>query len=99
MPSFGENKPLLTWAPSVSREVIHMGRGRPPRCRFCGSVRSVGKGVRRTKTMGNRRIRRCKDCGRKFTPKHQKPVEIPRQDDPADEGNEMTELPPPPVWE
>ena len=48
--------------------------GRPFKC-DCGSTNNVSKGVRRTKTMGIRRIRLCKDCGRKFTPKSQKPKE------------------------
>jgi transposase-like protein len=47
--------------------------GRPHTCPYCGQVgRSVSKGVRRTKTMGDRRIRCCKACNRKFTPKNQK---------------------------
>ena len=50
-----------------------MPRGRPPVCIHCGSHESVSKGVRRTKQMGIRRIRRCKKCGRKFTPRNQKP--------------------------
>ena len=45
--------------------------GRPYKCE-CGSTDTVSKGVRRTKTMGDRRIRLCKACGRKFTPKNQK---------------------------
>ena len=53
-----------------------MPRGRPPVCPNCGSNRSQKKGVRKTKTMGARRIRLCKSCGRKFTPKNQKPVEV-----------------------
>lgn len=48
-----------------------MGRGRPPQCVHCGSTDSISKGVRRTKTMGERRLRVCKGCGRKFTPRHQ----------------------------
>jgi hypothetical protein len=32
----------------------------------------VAKGFRKTKTMGVRQIRRCRSCGRKFTPKYQK---------------------------
>lgn len=52
--------------------------GRPYKCPSCGeSGRSVSKGVRRTKTQGDRRIRLCKACGRKFTPKNQKPGESP----------------------
>jgi hypothetical protein len=38
---------------------------------LCGQSTSISKGVRRTKTMGNRRIRLCKASRRKFTPKHQ----------------------------
>jgi hypothetical protein len=49
-----------------------MERGRPPVCIHCGSTHSVRKGHRRTKAMGIRQIRRCKDCGRKFTPRNQK---------------------------
>jgi len=48
--------------------------GRPHVCPFCGAGKSVSKGVRKTKTMGDRRIRLCKACGRKFTPKSQKPM-------------------------
>lgn|GEM_PF-1115008 len=46
--------------------------GRPYKCPYCQESESVGKGVRKTKTMGDRRIRLCKGCGRKFTPKNQK---------------------------
>lgn len=53
-----------------------MERGRPVKCPFCAVAgRSVKKGHRRTKTMGKRRIRLCRACGKKFTPKNQKPVE------------------------
>lgn len=48
--------------------------GRPHKCPYCGSTETVSKGVRRTKTMGRRRIRRCRACKRKFTPKHQQPI-------------------------
>lgn len=50
--------------------------GRPYKCPYCGESDTVSKGVRRTKTMGERRIRRCTACKRKFTPKNQKPGEI-----------------------
>lgn len=50
-----------------------MTRGRPPVCIHCGSSRSVRKGLRRTKQLGLRQIRMCKDCQRKFTPRHQGP--------------------------
>jgi len=50
--------------------------GRPHTCPYCRAVgKSVSKGVRRTKTMGDRRIRFCKACKRKFTPKNQKQVD------------------------
>ena len=50
-----------------------MPRGRPFKCPYgCGSTNTVSKGIRRTKTMGLRRIRLCKNCGRKFTPRKQK---------------------------
>lgn len=49
---------------------------RPFKCPYCGvQGSSVSKGVRRTKTMGDRRVRLCKACGRKFTPKNQKTAE------------------------
>lgn len=48
--------------------------GRPHVCPYCGANKSVSKGVRKTKTMGDRCIRLCKACGRKFTPKNQKPT-------------------------
>lgn len=47
---------------------------RPFKCP-CGATNSVAKGYRRTKTMGRRRIRLCKTCGKKFTPKNQKAIE------------------------
>ncbi len=51
-----------------------MALGRPFKCPYenCGSVNTVQKGVRKTRTMGKRKIRLCKDCGRRFTPKKQK---------------------------
>ena len=49
--------------------------GRPHACPYCKSTETVSKGVRKTKTMGARRIRRCRKCGRKFTPRYQRPVE------------------------
>jgi hypothetical protein len=48
--------------------------GRPYKCP-CGSSNNTSKGVRKTKTMGVRRIRLCKDCGKKFTPRNQKVAE------------------------
>jgi hypothetical protein len=65
---------LYTCVPHTSLEVMYMARGRPPVCIHCGSHRSISKGKRRTKTLGDRRLRVCKDCGRKFTPRHQKPL-------------------------
>lgn len=47
--------------------------GRPFKCP-CGSTDTVSKGIRRNKTVGDRRVRRCKACGRKFTPKNQPPL-------------------------
>lgn len=47
--------------------------GRPHKCPYCGeSGKSTSKGIRKTKTLGNRMIRFCKACKRKFTPKNQK---------------------------
>jgi len=49
--------------------------GRPFKCPYCESTDTVGKGHRKTKTLGPRSIRRCKACKRKFTPKNQKPAD------------------------
>ena len=49
--------------------------GRPHMCPYCRATRTVSKGVRKTQTMGDRRIRLCKACGRKFTPKKKKTAE------------------------
>ena len=49
--------------------------GRPHKCPWCQTPgKSVSKGVRKTKTMGDRRIRLCKVCGKKFTPRNQQPM-------------------------
>jgi hypothetical protein len=55
-----------------------MPRGRPHKCPYdgCGSTTTVSKGARITKSMGVRKIRLCKSCGRKFTPKNQKPEQV-----------------------
>lgn len=45
---------------------------RPYKCPYCGNQDTVSKGRRRTKTMGDRCIRLCKACRRKFTPRSQK---------------------------
>ena len=44
-----------------------MTRGRPVKCPYCGSAKSVSKGFRKTATMGPRKLRMCKDCKRRFT--------------------------------
>lgn len=54
--------------------------GRPHKCPYCESTETVSKGARKTKTLGDRKIRRCKACRRKFTPKNQPtadPLEAP----------------------
>jgi len=55
-----------------------MPRGRPHKCPYagCDSTNTVSKGSRKTKSMGVRKIRLCKGCGRKFTPKNQKANQI-----------------------
>jgi len=66
--------------------------GRPHTCPYCGQIgKSVSKGVRKTKTMGDRRIRFCKACKRKFTPRNQKVVEPLRQE--AESGAESASRP------
>ena len=42
-------------------------RGRKSRCLYCRSSRTIAKGSRKTATLGERRLRVCKDCRRKFT--------------------------------
>jgi len=75
----------------MSREVMFMAKGRPFKCPYgCGSTNTVSKGVRKTKTMGLRRIRLCKNCGRKFTPKNQKSVQ-PTEEKNIDTGVEPDE--------
>lgn len=74
---------------------------RPFKCPFCGATDSVSKGVRKTKTMGIRRIRLCNACGRKFTPKSQKPGEPPNQEaeecvEPSAEPQKEVRAPPEP---
>lgn len=63
----------------MSREVMTMARGRPAKCPYCGG-NSINKGFRNTKTMGKRRIKLCKACRRKFTPKNQKPSELTEEE-------------------
>ena len=64
----------------MSREVINMARGRPAKCPYCGGS-SINKGFRKTKTMGKRRIKLCKACRRKFTPKNQSVPEAQAESD------------------
>lgn len=40
--------------------------GRPHKCPYCGATRNTGKGYRYNKS-GKVRIRKCKDCGRRWT--------------------------------
>ena len=75
----------------MSREVINMPRGRPAKCPYCGGS-SINKGFRKTKTMGKRRIKLCKDCRRKFTPKNQKLVQ-PTEKTPIEDGDDPEEAP------
>jgi len=57
-----------------------MARGRPAKCPYCGGS-SINKGFRKTKTMGKRRIKLCKACRRKFTPKNQSMPEAQAESD------------------
>jgi DNA-directed RNA polymerase subunit RPC12/RpoP len=45
--------------------------GRRHKCPYCKATETTSKGARRTKTLGVRRIYRCKACKRRFTPKQQ----------------------------
>lgn len=51
--------------------------GRSYVCPYCAASgpQTIAKGFRKTKTIGLRRVRFCKACKRKFTPKHQPPVQ------------------------
>jgi len=80
--------------------------GRPHKCPYCGQSKSISKGVRRTKTMGDRRIRLCKACRRKFTPKYQqgpertsedenKDVSVVQESDPLNEVSAPVDMPSP----
>jgi hypothetical protein len=68
-----------------------MPRGRPVKCIHCGGTDTTGKGARKTKTMGIRKIRRCRSCGRRFTPKNQKPVQYGSTEAPQAETTESSE--------
>lgn len=46
-------------------------------CPYCGSERTTKKGLRRTKTIGVRIIRRCKACSRKYTVGHETETPAP----------------------
>ena len=52
---------------------------RPHKCPYCGLTDTCSKGWRRTKTIGMQRVRLCKACKRKFTPKNQKPAEAEQE--------------------
>ena len=77
--------------------------GRPHKCPYCGQSRSISKGIRRTKTMGDRCIRLCKACRRKFTPKCQPERDVPNAEteivpetpSQPDEGFRPVEMPTP----
>jgi len=43
-----------------------MGRGRPHKCPYCDATKSVAKGFRYNQA-GKVRLRRCKECGRRWT--------------------------------
>ena len=58
-----------------------MPRGRPHSCPYCNSTKTICKGWRITKYQGKRRIKLCKSCSRKFTPKNQKPIEPTEEKD------------------
>jgi len=68
-----------------------MPRGRPVKCIHCGSTDTTSKGARKTKTMGIRKIRRCKSCGRRFTPRNQKPIPYEGSEAPQAERKESVE--------
>ena len=43
--------------------------GRPHKCPYCSGIATTWKGYRTVKT-GKVRLRRCRDCGRKWTTKN-----------------------------
>ena len=70
--------------------------GRSYVCPFCAASgpSTIAKGYRKTKTIGLRRVRYCKACQRKFTPKHQPEISIePAADQSADVRNGDVRLP------
>ena len=80
--------------------------GRPHKCPYCGQSTSISKGVRRTKTLGDRCIRLCKACRRKFTPKYQqgpertsehenRDVSVVHENSPLDEVSAPVDMPSP----
>ena len=58
--------------------------GRPFKCPYCEATDNVSKGFRKTKTLGLRALRRCKACGRKFTPRSQQSVPAPGETPPTE---------------
>jgi len=42
-------------------------RGRKAKCPYCASQHTIRKGIRKTTGLGDRPLRVCRDCGRKFT--------------------------------
>lgn len=59
--------------------------GRRHKCPYCGSTDTRSKGSRNTKTLGARKIRRCCICRRRFTPKHQREVDVEEVMEPSTE--------------
>ncbi len=65
-------------APVTSREVITpmKERGRPHKCPYCRASNTIWKGYRPLRS-GKNRIRLCKACRRKFTPRKKTPPPPP----------------------
>jgi transcriptional regulator NrdR family protein len=48
--------------------------GRPFKCLYCGSTHTIARGTRRTQTRGEVKVRECRACRRRFTPRSQRSV-------------------------
>jgi len=69
--------------------------GRPFKCPYCGSNASTAKGYRYNKD-GAARLRKCKDCNRRWTVKPG-PVDAPQSGQPG-EGPQDDPVPEPPTY-
>ena len=60
-------RPVSQTTPESSGEQSPTDKRQINRCPHCLSPNTISKGIRKTKTMGVRKLKLCKSCGRKFT--------------------------------